>query len=286
MFVPMSLLHLPSARARRGPTFVLGALAAAACTAFVAACSRGPRAEEAPTPGGARRNLLLDPDTAVEHRAAPDTFDVRFSTTRGPFVVRVTRGWAPRGSDRLFYLVTNGFYDGARFFRVLPRFAAQWGAPGDPRVNKVWETRTIRDDPVRRTNLRGFVSFATAGPNTRTTQLFVNLANNQRLDKLGFAPLGRVVLGMETVDSLYGGYGEGAPAGRGPDQDRIAAEGNAYLAAQFPKLDAIDSARVIRAVSLPPGAEKAAEQKPPERPAPAPKPAAKPRRTTSTATAG
>ncbi|HEY0776423.1 MAG TPA: peptidylprolyl isomerase [Gemmatirosa sp.] len=277
----MSPTHQSSARGRRGSPFVLGALAV---TCVAAGCSHNPRVDEA-SPVAARRNLLLDPDTTLERRAAPDTFDVRFSTTRGPFVVRVVRGWAPRGADRLFYLVTNDFYDGARFFRVLPRFAVQWGAPGDPRVNKVWETRTIRDDPVRRTNMRGFVAFATAGPNTRTTQLFVNLASNQRLDKLGFAPLGRVVLGMESVDSLYGGYGEGAPAGRGPDQDRIAAEGNAYLAAQFPKLDAIDSARVIRAVSLPPGAEKAAEQKPADR-APAsatPKPSPKARRTTAAA---
>jgi len=177
--------------------------------------------------------------------------------------VRVARAWAPRGADRLFYLTTNQFYDGARFFRVLPGFAAQFGAPGDPNVNRVWETRTIADDPVHRANLRGFVSFATAGPNTRTTQIFVNLANNQRLDRLGFAPLGRVVLGMEAVDSLYGGYGEGAPAGRGPDQDRIAAEGNKYLAAAFPKLDVIDSARVVRAVMAAPGeaAEKPADAK-------------------------
>lgn len=242
MFASMSA---PSSARALGALLV--ACAAAACG------GRGPRTAESPSPVAVRRNLLLDPDTALERRAAPDTFDVRFATTRGPFVVRVVRAWAPRGADRLFYLVTNGFYDGARFFRVLPHFAAQFGAPGDPAVNKVWENRTIADDPVHRANLRGFVSFATAGPNTRTTQLFVNLGNNQRLDRLGFAPLGRVVLGMEHVDSLYGGYGEGAPAGRGPDQDRIAAEGNRYLAASFPKLDVIDSARVVRAVLAAPG---------------------------------
>ncbi|GJG85702.1 hypothetical protein tb265_08830 [Gemmatimonadetes bacterium T265] len=259
MHALMSLPLFSSVRARCRPRFVPGALFVAAWTA--AACGgRGPRAGEAPAPvAAAPRNLLLDPDTTLERRAAPDTFDVRFSTTRGPFVVRVVRAWAPRGADRLFYLTTNGFYDGTRFFRVLPRFVAQFGAPGDPRVNRVWESRTIADDPVHRANVRGFVSFATAGPNTRTTQLFVNLANNQRLDRLGFAPLGRVVLGMDNVDSLYAGYGEGAPAGRGPDQDRIAAEGNRYLAAAFPKLDAIDSARVVRAVMAAPGEATAAK---------------------------
>ena len=292
MYAPMFPTFSPPGGARRGPAVILGLLAA--CVA--AACGGGPRASEAPAPVAARRNLLLDPDTVLERRAAPDTFDIRFSTTRGPFVVRVTRTWAPRGTDRLFYLVTNGFYDGARFFRVLPQFAAQFGAPGDPRVNRVWETRTIRDDPVRRSNVRGFVSFATAGPNTRTTQLFVNIGNNTRLDRLGFAPLGKVVLGMAAVDSLYGGYGEGAPAGRGPDQDRIAAEGNRYLAAAFPKLDVIDSARVIRAVMMPisdtseqkAAESKAADSKPADKAPtkPAAKPAAKPARRTAGRAAG
>ncbi len=266
-------MHLPVPfllRARRVPVVLIAALVAAA-----AACRGGrggPGAGEAPSPVAARRNLLLDPDTALERRAAPDTFDVRFATTKGAFVVRVVRAWAPHGADRLFYLANNGFYDGARFFRVLPHFAAQFGAPGDPRVNRVWESRTIKDDPVHRANVRGFVSFATAGPDTRTTQLFVNLSNNQRLDRLGFAPLGRVVLGMEHVDSLYGGYGEGAPAGRGPDQDRIAAEGNRYLEARFPKLDVVDSARVVRAVMAAPGEAAAADSAPAK---PAAKPAAK-----------
>lgn len=267
MHAPMRLPPPPPLRRT-----VLAALAAAAC----AAACRGRPAPEAPTPVAERRNLLLDPDTALERRAAPDTFDVRFATTRGPFVVRVVRAWAPRGSDRLFYLANNGFYDGARVFRVLPHFVAQFGAPGDPRVNRVWETRTIKDDPVHRANVRGFVSFATAGPNTRTTQVFVNLANNQRLDRLGFAPLGRVVLGMENVDSLYAGYGEGAPGGRGPDQDRIAAEGNRYLAAEFPKLDVIDSARVVRAVMAAPGEASESDSAKVSEARPAARPAAKP----------
>jgi peptidyl-prolyl cis-trans isomerase A (cyclophilin A) len=239
------MLAIPSLRApgRGAPArraVALGAGVLAALSAAACAGRRGPRPSPLPA-------ALVSPDPRVERAAAPDTFDVRFETSRGPFVVRVARAWAPRGADRLYYLVRNGYYTDARFFRVLPRFAVQWGAAADPRVNRVWETRTIADDPVRRGNARATVSFATAGPNTRTTQLFVNLVNNFRLDRLGFTPVGRVVEGMEVVDSLYGGYGEGAPAGKGPDQDRIAAEGNAYLTREFPKLDYIRTATVVRA---------------------------------------
>lgn len=226
----------------------------AACV-IAAACGgrRGGRAAAAPSP-------LLTPNPAAERVAAPDTFDVRFETSRGPFTVRVARAWAPRGADRLYYLARNGYYTNARFFRVLPRFAAQFGAAADPRVNRVWETRTIPDDPVRRGNARATVSFATAGPNTRTTQLFVNLVNNFRLDRLGFTPVGRVVEGMNVVDSLYGGYGEGPPSGKGPDQDRIAADGNRYLEREFPKLDYIRTASVVRVASVPAAARPAARQ--------------------------
>jgi peptidyl-prolyl cis-trans isomerase A (cyclophilin A) len=227
------MLAIPSLRALGAG--VLAVLGAAAC-----AGRRGPSPSRPPA-------ALITPDPRLERAAAPDTFDVRFETSRGPFVMRVARAWAPRGADRLYYLVRNGYYNDARFFRVLPRFAVQWGAAADPRVNRVWETRTIPDDPVRRGNARTTVSFATAGPNTRTTQLFINLVNNFRLDRLGFTPVGRVVEGMEVVDSLYSGYGEGAPAGSGPDQDRIAAEGNAYLQRDFPKLDWIRTATVVRA---------------------------------------
>jgi peptidyl-prolyl cis-trans isomerase A (cyclophilin A) len=193
-----------------------------------------------------RSSPLLKPDPKRETAAAPDTFAVRFETTRGPFTVEFYRAWAPLGADRVYYLVRSGYYDGVRFFRVLPGFVAQFGASGDPRVAKVWDARTIRDDPVRQSNTRGTVTFATGGPDTRTTQLFVNYANNSRLDRLRFAPLGRVVDGMAVVDSLHAGYGEGAPRGRGPDQDRIAAEGTAYLEREFPKLDWVRSARVVR----------------------------------------
>src|SRR5437763_15433521 len=157
----------------------------------------------------ARRSPLLKPDPRAERIVAPDTFDVQFNTTRGPFDVQFVRAWAPRGADRVYYLVRSGYYDGVRFFRVLPGFVAQFGESGDPRIAKIWDVRTIPDDPVRQSNTRGLVTFATAGPNTRTTQLFVNFGNNVRLDRLGFTPLGRVLDGgMRVVDSLYSGYGE------------------------------------------------------------------------------
>jgi peptidyl-prolyl cis-trans isomerase A (cyclophilin A) len=203
-----------------------------AALAFTAAC--------------AHKSPLLEPNPRAERIAAPDTFVVRFATTRGNFDVQFIRSWAPRGADRVYYLVRNQYYDGVRFFRVLPGFVAQFGESGDPAIAKLWDVRTIQDDPVKQSNTRGMVTFATAGPNTRTTQLFVNYANNARLDRLGFAPLGRVIEGgMRVVDSLYSGYGEGPPKGKGPDQDRMAAEGEKYLEKNFPKLDRIKSAKIV-----------------------------------------
>lgn len=230
--LPSAPAAAPRRRARRAFPLVAAALAA-----LGAACRSAP--------GGAP-SALLRPDERALRAAAPDTFWVRFETTRGPFTVQVVRALAPRGADRAYYLVRSGYYDGVRFFRVLPGFVAQFGASGDPRVARVWDVRTIADDPVARTNARGTVTFATAGPNTRTAQLFVNLRDNARLDRMGFAPIGRVTEGMAVVDSLYGGYGEGAPRGRGPDQDRIAAEGTAYLAREFPKLDWVRRATVVQ----------------------------------------
>ena len=203
---------------------------------------------------------LLQPDERALRAAAPDTFAIRFETTRGPFTVQVVRAWAPRGADRAYYLTRSGFYDGTRFFRVLRGFVAQFGANGDPRVSRVWDVRTFADDPVRRQNLRGTVAFATAGPNTRTTQLFVNLRDNVRLDRLGFAPIGRVIEGMAVVDSLYGGYGEGAPQGKGPDQDRLATEGARYLEREFPRLDGVRTARVVREPAAVAAAERGARR--------------------------
>ncbi len=183
----------------------------------------------------------------------PDSFDVALYTTKGLFTARVHRMAAPRGSDRFWHAVRARYYDGLRFYRVIPGFMAQFGFHGDPAVTRVWEEFTMPDEPPRASNTRGAITFANRGRNTRTVQLFVNTGNNLNLDALGFSPIGRVLEGMSVVDSLYSGYGEGAPRGSGPDQDRIAEQGNAYLTRSFPKLDAIDSARVVRRWPTAPG---------------------------------
>ena len=189
--------------------------------------------------------------TALENPAglreqAPATFKARFDTTKGAFVIEVTRAWAPKGADRFYNLVKNGFYDGVRFFRVLDGFMAQFGINGDPGIMARWRTAQISDDPVSQSNTRGMITFAMAGPNTRTSQVFINFGDNSQLDKMGFAPFGRIVSGMNVVDSINAEYGEGAPRGRGPDQSRIQNEGNAYLAKDFPRLDYIRKATIER----------------------------------------
>ena len=197
-----------------------------------------------PDAGAAVSLPLLDPSTAAMNGTAPDTFLVHFRTTKGEFVLEVHRMWAPIGADRFYNLVRNDYYDGVRFFRVLEGFMAQFGIHGDPEVAAAWDGATLVDDPVRESNTRGRISYAMAGPNSRTTQLFINFGNNTNLDEAGFAPFGEVVEGMDVVGSLYSGYGEGAPSGRGPDQRRIAGRGNAYLERDFPRLDYIQQARV------------------------------------------
>ncbi len=181
---------------------------------------------------------------AAEPVKAPDVYRVRFETTQGPFVVEVTRAWAPRGADRFYELVQKKFYDGARFFRVVPGFVVQFGLKGDPAVDRYWSQMPIPDDPVKRNNSRGTLTFAMAGPATRTTQVFINLQDNYALDSQNFAPFGRVVSGMNIVNKLYHGYGDGPPSGQGPEQGRIRTEGNAYLERYFPRLDYIKSATV------------------------------------------
>lgn len=176
---------------------------------------------------------------------APDKFQVKFKTSNGDFVVEVIRAAAPLGADRFHEAVKAGFYNDVRFFRVLKGFVAQFGINGDPEVQKKWRKNTIKDDPVKGSNKRGTITFATAGPNTRTTQLFINLNDNTNLDKLGFAPFGRVIKGMKVVDGLYNGYGEGPPDGTGPNQSRIQAEGNKYLKKSYPKLDYIKEATIV-----------------------------------------
>lgn len=188
---------------------------------------------------------LLKPEDPAVNRQAPPTYKANFETTKGNFVVEVRREWAPLGADRFYNLVRHGFFDGARFFRVISGFMVQFGINADPKVSAAWRDRRLTDDPVKQSNTRGFVSFAMAGPHTRTTQVFINYGDNARLDKMGFAPFGRVVEGMDVVDQLYAGYGEGAPQGKGPHQGRLQQEGNAYLTRDFPQLDYIKRVSVI-----------------------------------------
>ena len=177
-------------------------------------------------------------------KQAPETCRVAFDTTKGVFVVEVTRAWAPRGADRFYELVLKKFYDGARFYRVVPRFVVQFGLKGDPASDRYWSTMYMPDDPVTQNNKRGSLSFAMAGAATRTTQVFINLADNFRLDGMGFAPFAKVVSGMEVVDQLFKGYGDAPPSGVGPEQNRVREEGNEYLERYFPRLDYIKTARI------------------------------------------
>ncbi len=169
---------------------------------------------------------------------APSTFRVLFTTSKGPFTVEVHRDWAPKGADRFYELVGDGFFEGNRFFRIVPNFVVQWGIHGDPAVQAKWRDKTISDDPVAESNKTGTITFATSGPNTRTTQLFINLKDNPSLDAQGFAPFGQVISGLNVVESLYAGYGEM------PDQNQIQTQGNAYLQSQFPMLDYIQTAKI------------------------------------------
>jgi peptidyl-prolyl cis-trans isomerase A (cyclophilin A) len=198
-----------------------------------------PAAREAEPAAGHRRDQL-DPSRATG--TAPERFTVVLETTRGDFHVDVRRSWAPLGADRFFNLVKAGFYDDAAFFRVVDGFVAQTGLHADPAINELWRTQRIEDDPVTQSNVRGMVTFATSGKNTRTTQIFVNLTDNARLDAMGFAPFGRV-RELDKLKQLHSGYGER------PSQARIQREGNAYLRQEFPELDYIKRARVVDAVS-------------------------------------
>jgi peptidyl-prolyl cis-trans isomerase A (cyclophilin A) len=175
---------------------------------------------------------------------APATYKARFDTSKGVFVIDVNREWAPVGADRFYNLVKNGFYDENRFFRVISGFMVQFGINGNPQVSTPWRNAQIKDDPVKQSNKRGFITFATSGPNSRTTQVFINFGDNARLDGMGFASFGQVSTGMNVVDQLYADYGEGAPSGRGPNQGRMQSEGNAYLTKDFPNLDFVRKATI------------------------------------------
>jgi len=182
-------------------------------------------------------STLLQPDSMKEQ--APELFGAEFETTKGSFTVTVTRAWAPLGVDRFYNLVKHGYFADAAFFRVVPGFIIQFGLSADPAVNRVWRGANIKDDPVTQSNKPGYITFATAGPNTRTTQLFINFGNNTFLDSQGFAPFGQVTSGMEVVRRLYAGYGER------PDQALITAQGKAYLEKNFPDIDRIQSAKIV-----------------------------------------
>jgi peptidyl-prolyl cis-trans isomerase A (cyclophilin A) len=187
---------------------------------------------------------LLDPGLARER--APDTYRVKLTTTAGDITIEVHRDWAPNGADRFYNLVKIGYFTNVAFFRVISGFMAQAGMHGDPRVSQAWLSSRIPDDPVMQSNTRGRVTFAqSAEPNSRSAQFFINFGDNSYLDASGFAPFGEVVEGMETVDALYSGYGEGEPRGRGPSQSKLYRGGNDYLKGQFPELDYILSATVV-----------------------------------------
>lgn len=224
-----------------------------------ATATPAPAAKPKPAGGGAS---LLHPETVKAK--APDVYEAKFETTKGDFVIEVTRSWAPLGADRFYNLVKNHFYDGVSFFRVVPGFVVQFGLTGNPAVNKAWNNANIKDDPVVQSNKPGTITFAMAGPNTRTTQVFISFGDNSRLDAMNFAPFGKVTSGMDVINQLYGGYGD-APTSH---QDEITNQGKAYLDKNWPKLDSIKTATII---SPAPAASSAPSKK---AAAPAAKPAA------------
>ena len=189
---------------------------------------------------------LADPSKLTEK--APDNFKVKFNTTKGDITLQLSRPLSPNGVDRFYNLVQAGYFKDVAFFRVIPGFMGQFGIHGDPVIATAWRNANIQDDPVKGSNVRGSICFAKSGaPNSRSTQFFVSLADNSRLDGDGFSPFGKVVEGMDIVDKLNGEYGEGAPSGRGPNQMKVQSEGNAYLKAEFPRLDYIKSATLLPA---------------------------------------
>lgn len=208
-----------------------------AAALLIAGCSREKPAEPKAETAKPEPAAKVEPkeETAAK---VPDMFKVRFDTSKGPFVIEVHKDWAPKGAERFRELVEDKYFDGARFFRVVPNFVVQFGLAADPAHTKKWD-KPISDDPVLRTNALGTVTFATAGPNTRTSQIFINIRSNQMLDQQGFSPFGKVSEGLEVVQKLYSGYGEA------PDQGQITSRGNSYLIAQFPNLDYIRKASVI-----------------------------------------
>jgi peptidyl-prolyl cis-trans isomerase A (cyclophilin A) len=223
------------------PTFSIAAFACWSATAVWLACTGKGQARESDAAlgqAGQAVNPLTNPNAPEVNQTAPDVYRVKFVTSAGDFEVEVTRAWAPRGADRFYNLLKNGWYDDDRFFRVVPKFMVQFGIHGDPQIAKWWRNARIADDPVTQSNKRGTITFATSGEDSRTTQVFINFADNAFLDKQGFAPFGQVVTGMDVVDRINSSYGEQ------PVQGLIQQQGNQYLQTNFPKLDYIKKASV------------------------------------------
>jgi peptidyl-prolyl cis-trans isomerase A (cyclophilin A) len=213
--------------------------------ALVLGCTKNDKTNT-PSPGGETEAPSKEEAPEVTDNKpgqAPNQYLVELDTTKGPIVIEVHRDWSPHGADRFYELVQAGYYDNVAFFRVIGGFMAQVGISGDPALNAKWREKRIPDDPVKGSNTRGTVSFATSGPNSRTTQFFINFVDNSRLDGMGFSPFGKVK-DMSVVDALHAGYGEGAPRGRGPSQGLLQSEGNAYLKKNFPDLDYIKTAKI------------------------------------------
>lgn len=209
------------------PTRALFLLAAA----LLAGCSAGELRKKAEAP---------------KPRPMPDVYKVKLATSKGDVTLEVRKEWAPRAAERFWELVGMRFFDESRFHRVIRNFIAQFGVHRDPEQNRLWRELKFPDDPVKQSNRRGWVSFAHNGPNTRATQVFINLRDNRFLDKTGFAPFAQVVEGMDVVEKLYYSYGELAPKGTGPDATKTETEGNRYLEERFPRLDYIRTARVVK----------------------------------------
>jgi len=211
-----------------------------------AGCGGGGSQEASETAAMGEDGPLFNPDHAEFQKQAPATFKVKVESSAGDFTIDVVRAWAPHGADRFYNLVRLGYYDECRFFRVVPGFVAQFGMNGNPEVQQVWSDANMPDDPVKESNKAGYITYAkTNQPNSRSTQLFINLTDNARLDDMGFAPFGRVNEGMDIVLKLYAGYGDGPPSGNGPNQGQIMTEGNEYLKAKFPQLDYIKKASIV-----------------------------------------
>jgi peptidyl-prolyl cis-trans isomerase A (cyclophilin A) len=227
---------------RLAATISLCTMAVFAPIAFAGQAPAAPAAQTSPATHPRTTHMTTDPallSPATLTAKAPDVFQAKFTTTKGDFVVEVTRAWAPLGADRFYNLVKHGFFTDAAFFRNVPGFIVQFGLSADPAVNNVWHNANIKDDPGKQSNAPGTITFATAGPNTRTTQLFINFGNNTFLDSQGFSPFGKVISGMDVVKNLYSGYGER------PDQGSITALGKAYLDKNFPNIDSIKSATIV-----------------------------------------